>query len=355
MIIHSALKNYAITFEKDYSFVDDLLAMENSFFVIDKNLYNFYENLFSNIQKERLLIVEANEENKVIETALTICSSMIKLEAKRNANLISFGGGIIQDITGFAANILYRGINWYFVPTTLLAACDSCIGGKTSLNYQSYKNLLGTFFPPDKIYINTSFFKTLTQMDYMSGLGEVVKFNIMSGLSGIEKLENNIDNLLQKDETVIINFVKTALEYKKNFIEEDEFDKGARVMLNFAHTFGHAYEKTSGYGIPHGTAVALGMLTASFISVLRGKMKPETEERIRAIISRITGMPVKKDWFERDSIINAIKKDKKQTGNQLSAILMNDAFELEIIKNLETEEVESAISRLIISLNIENS
>ena len=128
---------------------------------------------------------------------------MTGLAAKRNIHLVSFGGGIIQDVTGFVANVLYRGIYWSFVPTTLLAACDSCIGGKTSLNYKHYKNLLGTFYPPDYIYICSKFFKSLSQKDFESGLGEVVKFNIMFGEKGLNKIEGKIDYLLQRDPAVL--------------------------------------------------------------------------------------------------------------------------------------------------------
>jgi len=138
MNIKSNIKDYSIEMKDRFDGIEELLDPENSFFVMDQNVYRLYgENLFKNIPRSKLKIIDAIEQNKTIETALDICESMISIPAKKNARLVSFGGGVIQDITGFAANILYRGIHWTFVPTTLLAASDSCIGGKNSLNFKN--------------------------------------------------------------------------------------------------------------------------------------------------------------------------------------------------------------------------
>ena len=134
------------------------------------------------------------------------------------------------------------------------------------MNYKKYKNLLGTFYPPDKIYICAKFFETLSERDYKSGLGEVVKFNIMAGLEGLENIAANITALLERESNTVNIFVKNSLNFKKKFIEIDEFDKGERIKLNFAHTFGHAIEVVTNYEIPHGTAVAIGMIMANSVS-----------------------------------------------------------------------------------------
>ena len=134
MIIHSKFKDYEVHMESNFDFLRELSQTPNAEFVIDEKVYGLYKTYFKEIPEERLFLVEATEEHKVIETALAICEKMTEIPAKRNAHLVSVGGGIIQDITGFVANVLYRGIPWTFVPTTLLASCDSCIGGKTSLN-----------------------------------------------------------------------------------------------------------------------------------------------------------------------------------------------------------------------------
>ncbi len=214
MIIHSRFKDYTVTIEKKLDFLEGLSRTPDTEFVIDEKIYNLYLDKLSEIPQERLICVEAVEENKIVDTALAICEKMTEISAKRNAHLVSIGGGIIQDITGFVANILYRGIHWTFVPTTLLASCDSCIGGKTSLNYKKFKNLLGTFYPPDDIYICPNFFQTLSQKDFESGLGEVIKFNIMAGESGLRNIELNIGKILQRAEILMNQSVESSLHFK---------------------------------------------------------------------------------------------------------------------------------------------
>ncbi len=159
MKIKSQLKNYEVTFTKKSSIFDIIYDNKNTFYVVDSKVYSLYSNDFlDGIPSNRLFLLKATEKNKNIKTVFNILDKMIEIPGKRNARLVSIGGGIVQDLTGFIANVLYRGIDWVFFPTTLLASADSCIGGKTSLNYKNFKNLLGTFYPPTKIYINTNFF-----------------------------------------------------------------------------------------------------------------------------------------------------------------------------------------------------
>lgn len=348
MLIQSATKKYEVSIHSSLDPVKDMAVDEKTFVVIDKQVYELYcGQLFQNIPQDRLYLLEATEVNKVLDTALDICERMTSIPAKRNAKLISLGGGIVQDVTGFAANILYRGIHWTFFPTTLLASCDSCIGGKTSLNYKKFKNLLGTFYPPDSIQICTPFFKTLTERDYQSGLGEVVKFNVMRGEAGIESMEANIGSLLERDDATLLTFVESSLAFKKAFIEQDEFDRGVRIQLNFAHTFGHAFESMSQYAIPHGTAVAMGTIAANRISVSRGWMTEQTAQRIENVLYQIIHIDKQDIAVSMDDIISAIRKDKKQTSSSLTAVLMKgEDLKLEIVHDVEPGEIEAAVGYL---------
>lgn len=348
MFIQAATKQYEVTIHSDFAPVQEIAVDDKTFVVIDKNLYELYrELLFSGIPQQQLYILEATEENKVLDTALEICEIMTGISAKRNTKLISLGGGIVQDVTGFVANILYRGIHWTFFPTTLLAACDSCIGGKTSLNYKRFKNLLGTFYPPDRLYICTPFFKTLTERDFQSGLGEVVKFNVMRGEEGIRNMEDNIGKLLERDDETLLTFVESSLAFKKSFIEQDEFDRGVRIQLNFAHTFGHAFEVMSNYEIPHGTAVAMGTIVANRISLSRGWITEDAALRMEALLCQIIHIHKEKINVSMAEIISAIRKDKKQTDSNLTAVLMkgND-FALQIVHDVDPSEIETAVNYL---------
>lgn len=346
MEIKSKLKNYEVILEEGLSFLQSFPDIENAQFVIDKNVYGLYCEHFKKFPTERTIIIEATEENKIIDTAVGICEKITEIPAKRNATLISIGGGIIQDITGFVANIVYRGIHWIYVPTTLLAACDSCIGGKTSLNYKRYKNLLGTFYPPDVIHICSDFFYTLTDRDFKSGLGEVVKFNIMSGVSGLENIENNIGNLLEREPETVQIFVKNSLSFKKNFIEIDEFDRGERIKLNFAHTFGHAIEVVSNYGIPHGTAVAIGMIMADSISVKRGILEEAVAKQAEKVLLDVINIDDNLLKVSTEEFLKAMRKDKKQTSADLTAVLLanyGETPDLNVVHDIQAEEVTCAI------------
>lgn len=345
MKIRSSSKIYEIHIEKNFSFIEKLLQESNSFFIIDKNIYDLYKSvLFDAIDKNKLYVFEAVESKKTIETALEICEVLTGISAKRNMHLISFGGGIVQDVTGFVSNVLYRGIKWTFIPTTLLAACDSCIGSKTSLNYKHFKNLLGTFYPPNDIYICSEFFKSLSEKDFESGLGEVVKFNIMVGELGLKCIEQNIDELLNRNTKILDDFVSKSLNFKKSFIEEDEFDKGVRIHLNFAHTFGHAFESLTDYAIPHGTAVAMGMIVANRISLTRNCINEDIVLRTEVVLKKIIHVDPKYLILDIDSIVSAIKKDKKQISSDLTAVLMHDDMKLNIVRDVTREEIEKAVS-----------
>lgn len=347
MIIHSSTKNYEVKIANDFNAVENIGVDADTFFVIDKNLYNIYNRIiFENIPEKQRYIFDATEENKTIESALEICEIMTNIPAKRNTKLVSFGGGVVQDVTGFVANILYRGIHWTFFPTTLLAACDSCIGGKTSLNYKKYKNLLGTFYPPEKIYICTPFFKTLSKKDYESGLGEVVKFNVMFGKAGIEKIEWNIEKLLARETETLQEYVYNSLLFKKSYIEKDEFDKGIRIHLNYAHTFGHAFETISNYLIPHGTAVAMGMIVANRISLTRGWLQEDITLRIENILWKIININVDDIVIDTEKMVEAIRKDKKQISTDLTAVLMQEDMSLIVVHDVAVEEINSAVSYL---------
>lgn len=353
MIIKSSIKEYEVIINNDFDFLDSLFSEENAMFIIDEKLYKIYRNeLFSTIKCNQLILINALETEKNIDTVLKICESMTKIPAKRNAHLISIGGGIIQDITGFVANILYRGIHWTFLPTTLLAACDSCIGGKTSLNYKNYKNLLGTFYPPDVIHICPKFFHSLSNRDFESGLGEIVKFNLMNGQIGISKIEMDIDDLKNRQEMTLNEYINNSLMFKKKFIEEDEFDKGIRVYLNFAHTFGHAFESVSNYMIPHGTAVAMGMVIANRISLLRGFLNKKIVERMESILFSIIHIEFDIKNMDFSKFINAIRKDKKQTSNDLTAVLMYDDMNLKIIHDLREDEIKTALQFIVAKIYI---
>jgi 3-dehydroquinate synthase len=347
MKINSHSKDYDVEIIDAFS-IDEIIKGKNTFIVIDRQVFNLYrKTMFSTISKDDVFLLDAVEKNKNVKAALNICQKMAEKPMKRSDTLISIGGGIVQDVSGFAANIFNRGVKWIYIPTTLLAQCDSCIGGKTSLNFLTYKNILGTFYAPDSIFIDLNFVKTLSMDDYLSGMGELAKFNIMSAKDGIEILEKNIEKLLQRDVETLRFFVERSLSFKKTFIEEDEYDHGVRNLLNFAHTFGHAFETVSKYAIPHGQAVNLGLIVANNISCGRKILDSALKERIEKICLNFVSVKLKRTWFEAEHIINAMKKDKKRRTDKLAAVLFSSDLSLKVVQDVEQIEVETALRGLV--------
>ena len=264
LTIKSNIKNYIVHFEKDKNFLENLVKRENTIFIIDKNVYNLHKsNILANIPQDKSIFLDISEEMKNIETACFLYEKIMQFSPRKNLTIISIGGGITQDVTGFVASSLYRGVNWIFVPTTLLAQVDSCIGAKTSLNFKHYKNLVGTFYPPSEIFIYPEFLKTLTREDFYSGVGEMAKLHLMNGEDATKNFVKDLSLIDKLDETTLLKYTQNCLKIKKSYIENDEFDTGKRNMLNYGHCFGHAIESSTNFEISHGQAVVLGMILAN--------------------------------------------------------------------------------------------
>jgi len=348
MKVKSYVGEYVAETYSDFSFLDEINTIEKKFFIIDQNVYQLYQEVLGKILKgQPNYIVVAEEENKNIETALAIIERMIELESKRNTVLIAIGGGIVQDIAAFIANIIYRGINWILIPTTLLAQADSCIGSKTSLNFKQYKNIMGYFYPPQKIYINTNFVNTLLEKDYYSGLGEIMKCAIMAGFDSFQSTSSHIDLLKRRDEKVLQQEITKALMFKKSVIERDEFDRDFRNIMNYGHTFGHALETTSGYDIPHGQGVSFGMMIANEISCARGYISEQMKVQLNKAIKEIVHSDlIKAEYFDESRYLPTLRKDKKYTGGKHTCILFN-GDSVARYSDIKDEEIVAAINNML--------
>lgn len=344
----SKIHDYDVNFENSPDFITKLASLPKSFFVVDENVWEIYSgSLLKPLKTENMTVFPINEELKSLQSVQRIYDSLITRPEKKNLNLISIGGGILQDITGFVASTLYRGINWIFVPTTFLSQADSCIGSKTSLNYRGYKNILGTFYPPKEIYIHSPFLNSLQPADYYSGLGEVLKLHIMGGTDLINEYLELSDNLQLREKSAVAKATFNAHTIKKSYMENDEFDTGRRNLLNYGHDFGHAIESVSKFSIPHGQAVVLGMLLSNFVAHER---KLLTEEKHVFLKSRLL-MPTfidrsYKNKFDPAQIVAGMKLDKKRIGKGLVLILINDEYEMKRVDDLTENEVAKAIKHL---------
>jgi len=343
LTIKSNIKNYDVYFEKDDSFIKDLAELENSVFVIDENVYSIHGGgCLKYIPQDKIIILPIHEEYKNMTTVCELYEKIMAFAPRKNLNLISIGGGITQDITGFVASSLYRGINWIFLPTTLLAQVDSCIGAKTSLNFKQYKNLVGTFYPPNKIHIYAGFLNTLTKEDYYSGVGEMAKLHLMNGEADTKEFINSLEEIDKIEEETVLKRTKNCLAIKKSYIEDDEFDTGKRNMLNYGHCFGHAIESSTDFGISHGQAVVVGMILANKEALRRGILSSENEKFIRENVL----MPVLKveiPEINMEKTIAAMKQDKKNLGTGLALVMIQDGYEMVKITDLKIEEASELL------------
>jgi 3-dehydroquinate synthase len=322
--VKSNLNNYKITFHDTVEELLNVLDKQN-WFIIDKNLKQYYN--FDLLPNK--IFYECNENTKSFDHIEILLKTFTQNQFKSNTEVIIIGGGTLQDVAGFCCSIYSRGIKYKFVPTTLLSQCDSCVGGKTSINFNSIKNILGTFYPPTEILICDKFLQTLSEKDFKSGLGEVFKFKILQN-----KLNEDIfskDNLNQ--------LIRECLEYKISIIEIDEFDQGLRKLLNYGHTFGHALEITSNYKLPHGSAVILGIL---IVNDILKELNIETNLDYNVInkigLSLIKHIDLDKEWFNIKDIIKTIKLDKKNTG-KINLVYLDKNFIFKIIILEENETI----------------
>jgi 3-dehydroquinate synthase len=296
---------------------------ENAHFIIDQNIANLYASEMGAILSSRsVLRLEAIEKNKSLNRFSSYVQHLVYHKIQRDHLLIAIGGGIIQDVTCFLAATLLRGIAWHFYPTTLLAQADSCIGSKSSVNSGNTKNILGTFTPPQQVFINTKFLTTLDERDVQSGVGEILKAHAIDGPKSFAQIAADY-SVLFSDPNIMIKYIKRALKIKLFYIEEDEFDIGPRNVFNYGHSFGHAIEAATDFGIPHGISVTIGMDMANFVSAQLAvstfghfeKMHPTLRDNYRGYNGY--EVPLK-------SFLSAISRDKKNIGNNTLMLILPD-------------------------------
>lgn len=346
LTIKSNIKNYIVHFEKDKSFLENLVKRENTIFIIDKNVYNLHKsNILAGISQDKSIFLDISEEMKNIETVCFLYEKIMQFSPRKNLTIVSIGGGITQDIIGFVASSLYRGVNWFFVPTTLLAQVDSCIGAKTSLNFKHYKNLVGTFYPPSEIFIYPEFLKTLKYEDFYSGVGEMAKLHLMNGEDATKNFVKDLSLIDKLDETTLLKYTQNCLKIKKSYIENDEFDTGKRNMLNYGHCFGHAIESSTNFEISHGQAVVLGMILANKEAKKRGILSEKNEEYIYNNVLKPI-LIVKIPQIDVSKTISAMRQDKKNLGKGLALVMLKDNYEMIKITDLQEDEARELLENV---------
>ncbi|NLJ48524.1 MAG: 3-dehydroquinate synthase [Candidatus Atribacteria bacterium] len=271
----------------------------------------------------KTITIPDGEEYKQLTTVEHIYHELLKLGLDRKSFLVALGGGVITDITGFVASTYLRGIPYLQIPTSLLAQVDSSVGGKTGVNIEEGKNLIGTFYQPDGVIVGLDFLKSLPDREFREGLSEIMKAAFLSGGDFFEFFQKNIPLILKRDQKILEELISQSIQFKGEIVQKDEKESGVRSILNYGHTLGHAFEKTLGYGaLRHGEAVAVGMMGAAIIAERMGMISADLVNIHQELLVRC-GLPISFPYsIKVDTFIQSLLKDKKNVSGSLRMVLL---------------------------------
>jgi len=268
------------------------------------------------------------EGNKTLATAETLYEKLLELEVERSSFIVGVGGGIVCDVAGFIASTYMRGVQFGFAPTTLLAQVDAAVGGKNGVNFKGYKNIIGTIRQPGFCLCDFEMLKTLPEAEMRNGFAEVVKHAAIGDASLFTYLEGDWKRAFVLEKTAIGKVVHDSLQVKMRIVTADEMEKGERMKLNFGHTLGHAVEKVT--GIPHGSAVSIGMVAAAKLSVRKTGLAQKDAERLETLLKGI-GLPTS-IGADREKVLDAMRKDKKRYGENIRMALLEGMGKAKIVE-----------------------
>ena len=288
------------------------------------------------------IVLPDGEKNKSFPVLVTIFDEMMKKGINRDAVLVALGGGVIGDMAGFAAACFQRGIDFVQIPTTLLSQVDSSVGGKTAVNHDLGKNMIGAFYQPKEVIIDIETLETLPEREFNSGLAEIIKYGCIVDSDFFVWVEQNIHKLINRSSDVLAQAIKKSCEIKAKVVELDEKETGKRALLNFGHTFGHAIENGLGYGSwLHGEAVGCGMVMATKLSVHLGLINENDEKRVTNLI-KLAGLPtVWPDW-PKQKYFNLMSNDKKIKNNTVYYVALDNIGEAKLLP-VKNEVISEAL------------
>ena len=316
ILVNLEKNSYSIYIEKNLLQSNKKLfpSADKYFIITDRNVNQIYSNiLLKYFEEEKVYhyILEPGESSKSFLTLENILSVMIEKGLTRNSKIIAFGGGVVGDIAGFCASIYMRGIGFIQIPTTLLAQVDSSVGGKTAVNMPGGKNMIGSFYQPEAVFIDSSTLNTLPKNEIISGIGEILKYGIIWDYEFLNYIDENLDSLLSLEENTIKTVIKTCCTIKAEILSRDERESGIRKILNFGHTIAHSLETLTEYKkYTHGEAVLIGMYYESLMAKRLELVDSEYFAKIENFLLRLE-VDFDISEFSIDSLVQIMMKDKK--------------------------------------------
>ena len=348
--------HYPIYFEQDFKGLSEALSKEHLTgrricLVCDRNTFSLYaEEVKKELEKaaEEVCVFSfpAGEENKNLHTVSKLYTFLIEREFDRKCVLAALGGGVTGDLTGFAAATYLRGIDFIQIPTTLLAQVDSSVGGKVGVDYGSYKNVVGAFYQPKFVYINTSTIDTLPYREFAAGMAEVIKYGIIQSEDFYDFIRENKDIIKSLDKEALKTIICTCCKMKADVVAEDEHDTGLREILNYGHTIGHAVEGLKEFELIHGECVSIGMSAVMDISEKRGCINSDKVDEIRELLKYFK-LPVSVKGLEKNKVYEQLFHDKKVSGGKLKFVLAEQIGKAVRTSDVSKEEVMSAIEAVL--------
>lgn len=324
-------RSYPIYIGKDllaraHEFLAAKIASKQAVIVTNETIAPFYlDSLLTQFEGFDIgvVVLPDGEQFKTVDTVNNIFDELIAKKFGRKATLIALGGGVVGDMTGFAAACYQRGVPFIQIPTTLLAQVDSSVGGKTGVNHPKGKNMIGAFHQPEAVLIDTDVLNSLDPRQFSAGLAEVIKYGLIREATFFDWLEENIERLNQKEGAILAETIERCCQSKANIVEEDEHEGGVRALLNLGHTFGHAIETGEGYGeYLHGEAVSIGICMAADLSCRMGWLENGEVERIIRLLKRANLPVIPPKRMGREQFIELMAGDKKNIDGRLRLVLM---------------------------------
>ncbi len=303
-------------FDAAFAELEQVVDKPQTILITDTNVFDHHKLLFDGWQT---IVITAGEEHKQQSTVDFIIGELIKKNADRNTFIVGVGGGVVTDITGYAASVYMRGVKFGFVPTTILAMVDAAIGGKNGVDVGIYKNLVGVIKQPQFLLFDYSLLKSLPQEQWINGFAEVIKHACIKDAELFKLLQNESIENFQSDTDKLAALIEKNVQIKTTVVVNDEFEKGDRKLLNFGHTLGHAIENI--YQLPHGYAVSIGMMAACQISSSINNFPATDAEKIKSLLEKYH-LPTGYD-FDKEKIWEVLKMDKKRAGDRMNFILLN--------------------------------
>ncbi len=315
-------------FDQLFKLVNKLRLNKNIMLIVDKKLYDIRKHEIDILRKTysgklNILVIQATEKLKSFYTTQKIFTELLNNEYTRDTLLIAVGGGIIGDIVGFASSIFSRGVQYVQVPTTLLATVDSSVGGKTGINFENTKNIIGAFNQPKFVLIDSTLLTTLPKKEMISGLGEVIKYAYLTDNNYYQFVLSNTDNIIGMKQDVLEKIIEESVRFKGDVVANDEKETGTRKMLNLGHTFAHALEVEQNYKIKHGHAVIVGIACALYLSSRLNLINDKKLESLLRLILQVKDL-VKISEVDYTKSISIMKRDKKNRDGKIKFVLLKD-------------------------------